>query len=1098
MSGNAMTLALRLTGMVAVACCIAVPAIGSGFSPTASMRHAQDALTLRLDTALAPTVSEPAAPWSAAVKSERPRVGLPSANTDTLDPAFDIATDAGARLQDAPGRLLASVDLPTTQASVVISVESARKIESVSLDAVLVVDSIDADGAQIELKAPFKWSLASAFEQDLVPGREHHLQIVASAKGVDTRLNGKLVAEFESDEVSDLAAALVALELRGIAGTVKDLSVTRERVLDDGRMRATLLSSRTGELSAIEHQLAAIDEDLDKTSSQDGTQTADTESATADEETPGESVADQAQTPDATDAEAVLEPEIADDANIAERDRDDDENVEKTAENSELLDTDSSLVERSDDANSEDLDDGLTLQETEVPAAQDDKGEEAETERPSLGLFELAGLDDDALAVKPEEVLAAASNDADSTAESGPEPLIDGVQEPGDAPLAPPDLNASDIADSGSDATELNLDFNADPNAGSDADPNADTGLPSDTINPDDSILTDSETYAANGADDRGLYQDSDRDYAEEPLPNFYEPEAVEPAYIEPVTNQDPLLAAIQRQQEEALLLQQSAGQTIDESHAPSEPLLEETVSDENDDALDVDEDAELVDQGSTTETQPGYTEQNPIEDSTGSDDSTDTASTGTTTTQFPTTPAIPGTGLPTTTNTFQPPVRSFFSFDPATSSDVIAWFRLDGSLSDQRGVLNPLSNRGTSFDTDSFTTQSEPGNQRVRVEGSGEQLRGSVDVQLLNFVGVTQRISISAMIFVNEWDSSFLSSPTILQFGNNTGPGIELVDTNAGRQILGAGDVIFDSGTVDAVLTREAWHHLRVDLTTQGYELRVNGSLIGQSPAPDDLAKWDEISAATIRAGNFDGFVDEIVIVSTNLPATTSTGSTTDPADPGTTTGTGGDGSDPTAGATDDDTVTLVSYPLSDNFSDATTNGPEMEVIGNAQFVLTPPTITTGAVAATSFGQEGDQVYAPLPFDNLITDPLERLVFEAQFRLNDWDATRNVPVMQLRAEGRAWFSFAWDPAIGPDMAVAELPLAAGETLQRIFEDQDWHNIVFVMTQDDCSVSIDGQTVATVACPGAIEGWPAPDTELVLGNFSGFIRSVEIRAAEDN
>jgi len=242
-------------------------------------------------------------------------------------------------------------------------------------------------------------------------------------------------------------------------------------------------------------------------------------------------------------------------------------------------------------------------------------------------------------------------------------------------------------------------------------------------------------------------------------------------------------------------------------------------------------------------------------------------------------------------------------------------------------------------------------------------------------------------------------------------------------------------------------------------------------------------------------------VVVSTNIPAVTTTGSntgtTTGSTTGGATTGTG-DGSNPNAGVPDDGTVVLVSYPLSDNFNDSTTNGPEMEVLGNAQFVLASPTVTTGAVAATSFGGQNDQVFAPLPFDNLITDPLQTLVFEAEFRLNDWNAARNVPVMQLTANGRAWFSFAWDPVIGPDMAVAELPLASGETLQRIFDDRDWHNIVFIMTEDECAVRIDGETIATVACPGAIAGWPAPDTELVLGNFDGFIRAVEVRVAEDN
>jgi len=815
MCGNALTLALRLTGMVAVALCIAVPAIGSGYSPTASVRDARAALTLRLDSALAPTFSEPVAPFQAAIKSERPRVGAINSNADALDPTFDIATDAGAQLQSAAGRLLASVDLPNTKASVLIGVESKRNIESISLDAVLVVDSIDPGGAQIELMAPFRWSLASAFEQDLVSGREHHLQIVASARGVDTRLNGKLVAEFESDEVTDLAAALVALQIRGIQGVVQDLSVTRERVLDDGRMRATLLSSNEGNLATIEQQLAAIDAAINDAALADAESSAPARlsDTAADSETP-DSLADTAPgAPDATDAQAVLEPEITNEPPADATDTDSaeltdiDSNTPSDGDEPEATAGANDVAESDDPQLTSEENDGLDLDETtpvvaDQPQAdlEDTKTDESgEPERPSLGLFEMAGLDDDALDVKPEELLAIAENAENSAAESGPQPLIDGVQEPDEAPLGLPELTDAEIANAGSgqstDANGFNPDPNdssfSDPNAIANADPNInpDTGLPFD-----ESILTDSEPYAANeiqnGADNRGLYQDDNRDYAEEPLPNFYEPEPVESAYIEPITNQDPLLAAIQRQQEEALLLQSGGGQLLDESHAPSEPLLEESVDEDKDeDALEVDEDATLVDQGSTTTTQPGFTEQDPTED-TSDTDSTTTGSTGSPTPVI-TNPSIPSTGLPTTATPVQPAVRSFFSFDPATSPDVVAWFRLDGSFNDERGVLSPLSNRGTDFDTDSFSTAGEPGNQRVRVEGSSDQLLGSADVQLLTFVGVTQRISVSAMIFVNEWESSILSSPTILQFGNNTGPGIELVDTNAGRQILGAGNVV-------------------------------------------------------------------------------------------------------------------------------------------------------------------------------------------------------------------------------------------------------------------------------------------------------------------
>ncbi len=1063
-------------------------------------------INARIESALAPTFSEPAAPVAAAIKSERPRVGA-AVNADSLSPVFEIATGDGAILRSEPGRLLASIDVPTEQATVAVAVQSARHVRSVSIDAVIVVAALGSDGARIELNAPFPWSLASAIENDLKPGREHHLQIVASATGIKTRLNGRLIAENDSPQVTDKAATLVAVEFSGIKGEIKDLSVTRERVLDDGRMRATLLASDEAELSRVQQQIADVMESPDDLT--DDTDRSDEEALA----TTGQPAADgdtQA-VPDATDAQATSDAEFlaldsdTPDAQVVENTENTDKsalNVDESADRSSSpgadadTDADALALDITPSENPGAAEPGTTSTAEAVnenPAAVNDigsvsgKGEATASasnkdDQPSLGLFEMAGLDEASLEVKP-DAPKTLSGDGDSvaTAESGPAPPIDGVQEPDDAPVSPPDYEGV-AENSADDASKLQ---------------DADNFQETNRFPEEQSILETGDQYANNDRQlDGNGYNENEGIFSEDNLPDSYQPESVGSGYIEPLTNQDPLLQAIQNQQEQALLAQQSGAGALDESHSPSEPEVSDEEQEDGDPTLVEDEQDTITEQSTSTPIagQTNLTDSNNVDDGSGSD--TDGTTTGTSN-PTPVVTSVPGFGLPTPQSPVQPAVTNFFAFDPATAQDVIAWYRLDGSLSDLRGVLSPLSSRGTSFDSDSFDVPGEPGNQRVRVEDSGDQLLGSVDVQLLNFVGVTQRISISAMIYVNEWQSSFLSSPTILQFGGNSGPGISLVDSSQGRQIVGNGDVVFDSGTVDAVLTEQVWHHVRIDLTNIGYEFRVDGSLVGQIEAPDDLAEWDAIGNATVRVGNLDGFVDEIIIISANGPAVTTTptdgGSGTPP-----TTGSGDDGSDPTVGDPVDDSVVLVSYPLSENFADVTANAPEFEVNGNVQFSVATPTRTTGALATTQFTSEGDELFAPLPFDNLITEPLEKLVFEAEFRLTDWDASVNVPVLQIVADGSAWFSFAWDPNIGPDMAAAQQPLAEGETLQQIFEDNDWHRISFSMTPEECSVSIDEQTIATVPCVGAIEGWPAPNTELVLGNFNGYIRSVEIRAIEDN
>lgn len=185
-----------------------------------------------------------------------------------------------------------------------------------------------------------------------------------------------------------------------------------------------------------------------------------------------------------------------------------------------------------------------------------------------------------------------------------------------------------------------------------------------------------------------------------------------------------------------------------------------------------------------------------------------------------------------------------------ATDTNVLAWYNLDGSYTNARGagVFTPTG--GAAFDNATFTWSNRTNGQCVRVHGLGDEL--SVPVP-----NTGHAFSIEAMIYVN--DTDFYAR----------GNGVLLALTHSWNAQLGW-DVdmwtmapFLDSGTTRLASLEPLygqWYNARLTLTATNYSVRINGTETVNIPS-NDLTNWPAGGNSTLEIGNFDGWLDEVVV---------------------------------------------------------------------------------------------------------------------------------------------------------------------------------------------------------------------------------------------
>ena len=158
-----------------------------------------------------------------------------------------------------------------------------------------------------------------------------------------------------------------------------------------------------------------------------------------------------------------------------------------------------------------------------------------------------------------------------------------------------------------------------------------------------------------------------------------------------------------------------------------------------------------------------------------------------------------------------------------------------------------------------------------------GDQATMQISASSLGVTPQTTAIVLEGMIYVNEFKGWDRDVATIFSLSEAWNANVELKeDKYEGAFVKGGSWWSFKAPELRKTFQTKTWHHLRMAITRSGYEVRLDGKLIA-SVATGDLNNWGNTAhAVTLTMGNFDGWIDEVVIRSEN--ATTATAASLTP----------------------------------------------------------------------------------------------------------------------------------------------------------------------------------------------------------------------------
>ena len=204
-------------------------------------------------------------------------------------------------------------------------------------------------------------------------------------------------------------------------------------------------------------------------------------------------------------------------------------------------------------------------------------------------------------------------------------------------------------------------------------------------------------------------------------------------------------------------------------------------------------------------------------------------------------------------------PANPFQSNPLAVTADMTALYHLDSSFADAAGKQTNLTTAGQSFlDSHNLGWMSSQQGTALRVTATGDTAAGSIrnsDLIKTN----TQSVVLEAMVYVHARPA--LQTGPLISFMGNWNASLEWMNNAYLGFVFRGGTQFNASGTsVQNALTLDHWHHLHMELSKTGYNVAVDGVLLAQAAA-NEFSNWPSNGFSTLTLGNFDGWIDEVVI---------------------------------------------------------------------------------------------------------------------------------------------------------------------------------------------------------------------------------------------
>jgi len=206
--------------------------------------------------------------------------------------------------------------------------------------------------------------------------------------------------------------------------------------------------------------------------------------------------------------------------------------------------------------------------------------------------------------------------------------------------------------------------------------------------------------------------------------------------------------------------------------------------------------------------------------------------------------------------------IETYQSASLSNNAAVVGWWKLDGgNLTDQRGISSSVTlNGNAAADSSSFIWTNRPTSGAVRVLALGDNVSVSIPNSLLS--GQTN-ISIEAMLFIKAYKFPGQGHASLLALA---GPGSYELNVYGNSPdtyptVAGTGHTVVAPATMATAVTFGKWQHWKLALNSTGYTFTIDGNVIGTFANGSELAGWGSGGNATLTVGDFDGWVDEVVI---------------------------------------------------------------------------------------------------------------------------------------------------------------------------------------------------------------------------------------------
>jgi hypothetical protein len=226
-----------------------------------------------------------------------------------------------------------------------------------------------------------------------------------------------------------------------------------------------------------------------------------------------------------------------------------------------------------------------------------------------------------------------------------------------------------------------------------------------------------------------------------------------------------------------------------------------------------------------------------------------------------------------TATTSLNTPPNSYESAPVSAGADTAAIYHLDNTVTEATGKQGPLTFSGNAaFDASNLAWLVNRAGAAARFLDLGDQAKVTIPASSI-LTANTAFVSVEAMIYINDFKAYNKGNATILKLEQGWNSYVSFGENiYNGPVITGGTSWSYGDAALKNAITLKTWHHLslRID-KTGGYVAKLDGNVL-TSQASSEFSNWNTSGPVTLQFGDFDGWIDEVVVRS----STVSSGGTT------------------------------------------------------------------------------------------------------------------------------------------------------------------------------------------------------------------------------